>query len=570
MLLDPIEKIVSQGRGSGAYWIVRLPDGRKASLYPIVAPVLLAPVYLPAIAVLNARGGTDAQLDYVARVMEKLTASCLAAASVSLLYLLLKRRTTHAVALWLAIAYAFGTTTWVVSSQALWQHGLAGLLVIGALLCLTAQPTASRALAAGLLCGLLAANRPPDVILAAALLIHGLTWAARWSRAIPLAVGVAVPTLLVLSYNLGTFGYVTGGYQAMNNGPFFEHDLFEGIAGLLVSPTRGLLVFSPFLLFLALAWRHRPTDRAERRLTVAMAVAVVLQILLYAKTDWRGGISWGPRYMTDLLPFLLWMLVPVVAALRGLGKRSFQLAVGVAIVIEAIGAFCYTGMSDVLIFASPRGPLEMRPAWNWRNTPFLASARRGPASADLLYRTRGRFDGVESAGGETFASGWALAGHATPWRIGVAIDGAEAVVSREFFERPDVRESTGEASRSGWRVPLRTEGLAPGEHQLTAFVWPTAESEGRYLGEWKLIVESLGSRRPRTNHRRRIIHRPVSRAYLACNFERGEHAKWQIRGLRSSPAAARGLGRARRFGSRREGLTSSSPFTANPMARRTL
>ena len=35
--------------------------------------------------------------------------------------------------------------------------------------------------------------------------------------------------------------------------------------------------------------------------------------------------------MTDLLPFLIWMLVPVVAALRGVGRVCFLLAVGVAI-----------------------------------------------------------------------------------------------------------------------------------------------------------------------------------------------------------------------------------------------
>ncbi len=61
--------------------------------------------------------------------MEKLTASFLAALSVSLLYLLLRRRTAPPIALLLAVAYAFGTTTWVISSQALWQHGMAQVLV---------------------------------------------------------------------------------------------------------------------------------------------------------------------------------------------------------------------------------------------------------------------------------------------------------------------------------------------------------------------------------------------------------------------------------------------------------
>ena len=132
--LDPIESVAAQGRGSTAFWIVRYPDGRAISLYPVVAPTLLTPLYLPAVAYLNLRGWTDARLDYVARVMEKLSASLIAAASVALLYLLLRRRTSERTAVLLTVAYAFGTTTWVISSQALWQHGMGQLLVIGALL----------------------------------------------------------------------------------------------------------------------------------------------------------------------------------------------------------------------------------------------------------------------------------------------------------------------------------------------------------------------------------------------------------------------------------------------------
>src|SRR6185436_904020 len=98
-------------------------------------------------------------------------------------------------------------------------------------------------------------------------------------------------------------------------------------------------VFSPFLMFVVLAWRHLPAGRAERGLTLAMAAGVIIQILLYSKIDWRGGIAWGPRFMTDLLPLLIWMLVPVVAALQRRGRAAFVAAVGIAIAIESIGAF---------------------------------------------------------------------------------------------------------------------------------------------------------------------------------------------------------------------------------------
>ncbi len=502
ILLDPIATVTAQGRADRAFWMVPVPGGHFISLYPVVQPVLLAPLYLPATGYLELRGWTDRRLDRIARVMEKLSASLVAALSAALLYLLLRRRAAAPIALLLTLAYAFGTTTWVISSQALWQHGMAELLVIGLLLLLTAPCTAPRALAAGLLCGLIASNRPPDAILAAALGVYGLFWAGR--RAVLLAVAAALPAALVLAYNLGVAHDLAGGYGRLGNTGFFQHGVLSGLGGLLFSPTRGLLVFSPFLLFLAFTWRHLPRGRGERGLLLAMSAGVVLQVLLYARTDWRAGISWGPRFLTDLLPLLLWMLVPVVAELRGLGRVCFLLAVGVAIAIEAIGAFWYTGATEIPIFAAARGSDPLRAAWDWRNAPFVASLRHGLAPAELTVEMRGNVDVVGGHGGhgandtieagqKVDATGWALAGHRTPWQVAAVIDGRRIVTSRTFFDRPDVRGALGETSPAGWRVPLDTAGVAPGEHQLAVHVWASKNGEGYYLGERQLTVRPASS-----------------------------------------------------------------------------
>ena len=496
--LDPIATLTAQGQGAAAYWMMPAPGGHVISLYPVVVPVLLAPLYLPAVGYLRLRGWTDGRLDHVARVMEKLAASLVAALSAALFYVLLRRRAAAPIALLLTLAYAFGTTTWMIGSQALWQHGMAELLVIGLLLLLTGPCTVPRALAAGLLCGLIAANRPPDAILAAALGAYGLVWAGR-RRVGLLAAGAALPVGLVLLYNLGVADNLAGGYGrgAHAHPGFLSHDLLSGLGGLLFSPTRGLFVFSPFLLFLVLAWRHLPRDRDERALTLAMSAGVLLQVLLYAKTDWRAGTSWGPRYMTDLLPLLLWMLVPAVAALRGLGRAGFLLAVGAAVVIETIGAFWYTGATESAIFAVASGPQQMRAAWDWRNAPFVASLQQGLAPAELMTEMRGNLDSIEAgrratsavtAGQEIVATGWALAGHATPWQVAVNVDGGPPVASHTFFDRSDVRGALREASPAGWRIPLATAGLAPGEHHLTAFAWASEKGEGYYLEERKLTV----------------------------------------------------------------------------------
>jgi hypothetical protein len=501
--LDPIASVTAQGRGGTAFWMLPVAGGRTASLYPVVAPVLVSPLYLPAVAALRVQGWTDRRLDYLARIMEKLSASLVAALSASLLYLLLRRRAPAPTALLLALAYAFGTTTWMISSQALWQHGMAQLLIVGALLLLTGPCTTPRALAVGVLCGLIAGNRPPDVILAAALGAYGLFWAGR--KAALLAAAAALPVGLVLLYNLGVTGRLAGGYGVLGRGGFinfFAYDLLPGLAGLLFSPTRGLFVFSPFLLFLALAWRIPAEDRSwrgERGLTLALSAGIVLQLLLYARTDWRAGMSWGPRFLTDLLPMLLWLLAPVAAALRRPGRACFVLAVGAAVAIEAVGAFCYTGASDGAIFAAAPGPGQMRAAWNWRNAPYIASLQWGLAPPELLTQIHGRFETLEAggratstvtAGQEVVATGWARAGDATPWQVAVVIDGLRAAITQTFFHQPDDRGTRPKASPAGWRIPIDTTGLAPGEHRLTALVWASPDGEVRYLEERTLTVRA--------------------------------------------------------------------------------
>jgi len=492
IFMNPVAKVAAQGRGDGAFWMLPMPDGHVISLYPIVVPLLVSPLYVPAVAYLRWRGWSDAALDYVAKLMEKLSASLIAALSVSLIYLLLRRRTTPRNALLLTIAYAFGTTTWTISSQALWQHGVGQLLIIIALLLLTSPCTTPRAIAAGFVCGLIACNRPPDVLLGAALGLYALWWAGR-RRAVGLIVAAALPMLVVLFYNVHFGGNIAGGYGVIGRSRFFSHPLLPGIAGLLVSPTHGLFIFSPFLLFLVLAIVRRPASREERSLTLLMIGGIAIQICLYAKADWRAGLSWGPRYMTDFLPFLIWMLVPVVDAMRGVARAAFATAIGISIVLEAIGAFTYTGRNDLPIFAIKNGPHQMDAAWRWSNAPFLTSPKEGLAAPDLAVRTMGTFDAVETTGNEVAAAGWALAGHRTPAQVAVSVDGHDAFATSTFIDRPDVRAAPGETSPSGWRIAIDAKRLTPGEHHLTAMVWPFANGEGQYLGEKTLTIGSASS-----------------------------------------------------------------------------
>ena len=476
-----------------AYWMIRTPRGQLVSLYPVVAPLLVAPLYLPAVLWLDSKGWQQPQIDRVAEIMEKVSASVLAAIA-SLLMFLVLRREGNRWALLLALAFAFGTDTWMISSQALWQHGSGELLVALALLLALSRASPLRTGALGFVCVLMAANRPPDALIAGAFVLYAV-WSCK-REALWLLAGAALPLGALLYYNLGVIGNFGGGYTLVGthlSKPFFHLDLL-GLPGLLVSPTRGLLVFCPFLIFIPAGLARRLRTPSSRGLAVALSLAVVAQLLLYSQADWRAGQSWGPRWLTDLLPLVVWMLAPAPLALRPRVRGLLVAMVVAAVGVQAIGAFWYTGTSDARIFAG--GGASMSAAWDPSNTPFIVELEHPPAPFELQCSTRGSIDRpapvLDGTGAElqpgTAVQGWALACGRTPAQVILLIDGRVIGETTSFFVRPDVDRALHITAASGWSVPADTSGLAPGRHVLQLAVRVSPRSDIRILREEPVMV----------------------------------------------------------------------------------
>lgn len=499
LTLDRIAPLVAQGREvptevgktATAFWMRKSPSGSVVSFYPIVTPMVVAPLYLPAVAYLNDKGWDPQRVDHVARIMEKLSASLMAALSAMLLYLLLRRRSPPATAVLLTTLYALGTTTWVVSSQALWMHGLGQLLVVALLYVLTGRCTPLRTLGAGLLCALLAFNRQPDAIIAVGFALYAIRWSG--PRFPLFLVAAVVPAGLILAYNLFVVGHFLGGYGLL---PSLDRRVSQvgdgtlfGIGVLLFSPVYGLFVFSPFLLFVPLFLVSVLRDRHYPGLTVLAGGAVVLQLLFYAATHWEQGVSWGPRYLTSLIPILVWMLPPVVERLRTAGRAMFGLACIGAVVIQGLGAFYYTGR-DFGAAMNAQGPSPSHAAWrklvwDFDNTPFVSELKHGLAAPDFG-ELRGRVDvaGVRDEADplRLVVAGWALMDSRTPSDVALMVDGKLVVGGTgTFFERPDVVHTLGEQAPSGWRVSFPADVLTPGDHVVAALVRGSDGGQQRML-----------------------------------------------------------------------------------------
>lgn len=327
------------------YSIVPSRTGHWVSLYPIVTPLLVSPLYAPTLWVPWFRPDDPGRGVVVRVLMEKLSASVLAALSVAVVFLLLRKQASPRVATLLTAAYAFGTSTWATSSQQMQQHAAAQLLLALCLLLLVHdRPLRLPGLALlGLLAGLLTANRPQDVFFSAA--IAWIVLRRHGRRSWPFAVAAGLVAAGLVAYNLTHFSGVTGGYgdYRLPGGGRLEPSfpLLSAIAGLLIS-NRGLLTFSPFFLLLLFRPRAIAGPRAE---TAVLASAWACTVLFYASyPGWSGGYTYGPRYLADGLPLLVLFLAGPVSSVRTLAGRTLLAAsVLFAISLQFVGAFCYPG-----------------------------------------------------------------------------------------------------------------------------------------------------------------------------------------------------------------------------------
>ena len=351
------------------------------SIYPIAGPLLTTPLYLPVVLVPWFRRQPPATLIAVARVAEKFVAATLAAAAAIALLLLLRRLTSVRAAWALTLLFALGTGNWSTASQALWQHTYGQLAIIGCLYAIQRMSGPGSVgrwyWVAGGFAACAAAIRPTNLALMPALLL--VLWLQReplrqYLRvfALPLVAGC-----LVVTYNYAAFGNVTGGYPAKLDGR-----LIEGLLGILLSPGRGLLVYTPVLIFAfaVLAPRARESRDRHRLVVTAASVFVVLHLLLIAMWPiWWGGYCWGPRLLTEILaPSIVLIAIGLPAIRSGGLTYPFAAAAVYCFVIQTLGVYYYPkGRWDHLPVSVNEAPARL---WNWTDNPIIRTARGGVAS----------------------------------------------------------------------------------------------------------------------------------------------------------------------------------------------
>ena len=287
----------------------------------------------------------------------------------------------------IALGGSLGTQVWSTASRGLWSHTwstlLAGVLV---LVLATAELDHSR-LRSVFLATLLSWMyfvRPTNSLVIAGVSVFVFLFYRR--QFLLYALTGASWLAAFLYYSWHNFGRLLPNYY--RDRLDFNTYMF-GLKGTLISPSRGLFVYVPILIFTLLLLITNWKDRPLRRLTwLALFVIGATVLTIAGFFNWWGGDSFGARFTTDLVPWFV--LLTIIAVRAKLNVRTQSQAWQPAWVIQIVFGCVLLAAS---VFINARGALAVETwrwnniglgnkLWDWREPQFLAGLVEPPLSPD--------------------------------------------------------------------------------------------------------------------------------------------------------------------------------------------
>jgi hypothetical protein len=310
------------------------PRDHVCSIFPPGIAFLAFPFFLPFVLA----GADPLNLGLLVRVGH-VAAATIEVIAALFLWSLLRRFTSARWSLALVLLYFLGTSVRTVASQALWQHAGVHLAIAIALwLVFQTRPVALwRELAAG------AALGYGTVVRQTTALLVPFVPSARVRATVVAIAGAAIGVIPLLVYNAIAFGNPLE--QGYGTKPFDTSPLV-GLYGLLLSPSRGLFVYEPFMVFAfaAIVLLKPGRDFLELRLLSLVYAWAATAILYSTYAEWWGGRVFGPRFLDDLAPALFVLLAWGIG--HGLLARwpvraAFWVCAGWSLLIFQAAAFAY-------------------------------------------------------------------------------------------------------------------------------------------------------------------------------------------------------------------------------------
>jgi hypothetical protein len=278
----------------------------------------------------------------------------------------------------IALGAAFGTQVWSTASRGMWGHTWG--IVLGAIVVyllidaeqrhVSKSPTLVPATLATLLSWMFFV-RPTGAI---AVVCVSAYLIVRRPRDLPIyAAAGAIWGAAFVAYSIHFFGTTVPFYYAPErNDPGL---LGIGLYCNLLSPSRGLLVYSPIVAFITYLviryWRSLPFRELA---LMALAATAMLTVAAATHRVWWEGQGYGCRFLADAVPWFVLIAILGCAAIPP-GRRSLrsnpELAVGAILLALSVAINGRGALSWATMQWNEIEPVQVR-VLDWTQPQFLA------------------------------------------------------------------------------------------------------------------------------------------------------------------------------------------------------
>jgi hypothetical protein len=297
------------------YYLKKVQD-KYYSFFPNFTAILATPVYIiPAL--LN----WDDSIETF-RIMSRLGGAFITSLSVAFFWLLLRVKMLNLkLSIVLIIVYAFATNSLSTSSQGLWQHGSSQLFLTIGLLSLIKQ----KYNLSGLALGFAFISRPTNLLPLVIFGVYTLFKTKNIKQTVLYTLYALIPILLEVIIEIKTYGNVLNSGYATHT-QHFTHNMIEGFLGMWFSPSKGILIVSPVLIFMFYGFYKAIRKHKLNDLNLYLTGIIIVHFaVLGTWYNWFGGFSWGNRMSSDIIPIMVFMLIPFVSSKHF--KRYIYLAI---------------------------------------------------------------------------------------------------------------------------------------------------------------------------------------------------------------------------------------------------
>jgi len=362
--LDEYQEMIEKEK----YYAVENIDGHYYSIFPIGASVMAIPIVFV----------IDKTIDNVIgnhRKVELLIASLIVACTAVFIYLLACLFLNRKYSLLVTFIFAFCTPAWSTASRALWQHGPSMLmLTITLYLILLAKNKPRLIQFASIPLAFSYVVRPMNSIsIFLVSLFVLIRYRQYFLRYLIWAMTIAIPFVL---FNFKVYHSLLSSYylpQRIGSNPHF----FEALAGNLISPARGLFIFSPVLLFSIYGAVLKIRNKEFATLDYFLLGIIFLHwIAISSFRHWWAGHSFGPRLFSDMVPYFIYFLIPTIDAISKLTniKKTIFSYVSLCLVLISFSIhFRGANNWDVYVWNAKPVNVDVKPArvWDWHDIQFL-------------------------------------------------------------------------------------------------------------------------------------------------------------------------------------------------------